>query len=371
VNAAQPLPIAPTAGRVEAIDPVRDPRWRAFVEDREDATIYHDGSWFEVLERTYRYRSASLACVGPDGSLLGILPMVEKPSLKAGRHLSSLPHTPAAGPIAVDEAALRGLLTAAVARVDGRSRRWLELKVTSSSLTGLVDGLVGGEWDPTYLVELPERPEDLRVGGGKNRARAKWSAKKARSLGVEVRSADARADLERWYPLYLDTMRSIPYPAHPYRMFEALWDVLRPPGKMELLLAELRTDGRAELLAGSMFLRFGRTCSYAFTGRRADSMSLHPNDALQFHAITAACRDGMRYYDLGKAAAWQTGLVEFKTKWGGLPRPLYRYHYPRAHDVEAEVLGEEGWVRRLRDRTWRALPLGLTARLGSVIYRWL
>ena len=363
-------PVAETR-RVVPIDPVSDPRWRAFVRGREDATIYHDGSWFEVLQRTYRYRPASLACLAGDGSVLGVLPMVEKPSLLGRRHLSSLPHTPLAGPLATDRLTLAELARAAVRQVEDSSCRWLQLKVSSTELTGLVDGLVGTEGDPTFLLTLADRPEDLKIGGGKNRARAKWAAKAAARRGVEVRVADSRADLAAWYPLYLDTMRAISIPPHPFRLFEAMWDVLRPQGIFEMLLAEIGTGGGRTLLAGSMFLTFGRTVSYVYTGRRPDSLSLHPNDALQWHAINKACSDGMHLYDFGESARWNRGLIEFKMKWGAQPFPLYRYHYPRPHEVEHGALEHRRAVRGWGDRAWRRIPLRLTVPLGTAAYRWL
>lgn len=355
--------------RIVDVHPVRDPRWQAFVDSRDDATIFHDASWFEVLEQTYPYRPAALACEAADGSLVGVLPLFEKPSLLAGRHLSSLPHTPIAGPIAADRNALHGLVSAAVDRLQGSSCRWLQLKVASQQLTGMVDGLVGSDWEPTFVLELPDQPEQLRFGDSRNNARIRWAVRAAHRRGVGIRRASSRSDLKAWYRLYLDTMRSHAVPPRSFRHFEAMWEILGPVGKMWLLLAELRNGRETELLAGTVFVRRGPIVSSLFSGSRRDALHLRPNDALQWHAINEACKQGARVFDFGRAAEGNRGLVNFKEKWGAEPCMQYRYHFPRAREMERTTLGEGRRLRRMGERVWRSVPLSVTAALGAAAYR--
>src|SRR5438093_7833843 len=120
-------------------------------------------------------------------------------------------------------------------------------------------------------------------------------------------------------------MRDIAVPPRPYQFFEVVWKRLQARGFLRLLLARQSAAGRSRLLAGSLFLMFGQTVFYAFTGWRREDMSLRPNDAIQWQAIRDACFQGFRYYDFGEVTKNNQGLAQFKSSWGGEPHWLYRY----------------------------------------------
>jgi CelD/BcsL family acetyltransferase involved in cellulose biosynthesis len=344
-----------------------DPRWEEFVSAHPDALPYHDPAWSQVLQEAFGYRPAALGCADRSGRLSGVLPLFEKRSLLAGIHLSSLPHTPVAGPLATGADSLRALLSAAASRVDHSAARWLQVKVIGPALDGLADGFSRVEWDATYVLDLPGDPENLRFGNSRNHSRICWSVRKADRLGVRVREASSLADVRRWYALYAETMRAHATPPRPVRLFELIWDVLAPRDHVRLLLAEREAGGRTQLLAGSFFLLRGRTIVYAFNGRDRTQLKFRPNDAIHWRAITEACGAGFRRYDFGEVAAANGGLADFKEKWGAAPVALYRYDYPRQREVERGVLAA-GRLRRSAEWAWRRLPLPATERLGRWIY---
>jgi hypothetical protein len=341
-----------------------DARWAAFAASQDDALPYHHPAWSRMLCTAYPYTPAALGCAGPDGRLTGVLPLVRKRSLLAGVHLTSLPNTPVAGPLAADEASLRALLGAAAARVDQSGARWLQLKVAGTAPDGLVPGLGRLTWDPAYVTDLPADPGQLRFGSSRNHSAIQRAVRKAARQGVVVRDATSAADVRRWYPLYSRTMREHAAPPRPLRQFEAMWSELAPAGMLRLLLAERQAGGRTELLAGSVFLQFGQTICYAFNGRDPAQLSLRPNDAIHWTAISEGCAAGYRRYDFGEVASGDAGLTRFKQKWGAVPVPLYRYHYPRQREVERGAL-QAGPARRAAESAWRHLPIPVTEALGG------
>jgi CelD/BcsL family acetyltransferase involved in cellulose biosynthesis len=354
--------------RVVDADAAADPRWDAFVTGHADGLVYHHSAWFDVLERETGRRPFGLVCEDGDGRVRGVLPLQATPGLPlvrgqlTGRRLSSLPRTPVAGPLALDAPATTALVAAAVDRARERGAT-LQLKVRGNVLDNVVEGLGGSAWSPTFLLELPRRPDDLRFGNSRNHARIRWAVGKAEKLGVRVRPAESAAELRAWYRLYLETMRWHGMPPRPYRLFTALWELLRPRGAMELLLAE--HEGR--IVAGSVFLRTGRTVVYAFNGRRLRDLSLRPNDLIMWQAIRTACADGFARLDLGEAD--EPGLIEFKRKWGADEASLYRYYLPAAAGRERLKGGAAG--SRLASAAWRRLPLGATVLVSRVAYRYL
>jgi hypothetical protein len=145
-----------------------------------------------------------------------------------GSRLSSLPRTPLGGPLSINREATSALIHAAIDRARKNPGVQLQVKTQSTELDGLVDGLVRTPWRLSYVLELPEKPEDLRFGNSDTRHRIKWAVNKATKLGLQVRAADNENDLRAWYDLYLDAMRRNIVPPRSYRFFGAMWDQLYP-----------------------------------------------------------------------------------------------------------------------------------------------
>jgi len=352
-------------GHVIEVYPQTDPRWEAFVASVPNGLIYHHPAWLQVLEEAYNYKPVHLACEDSNGQLRGILPIFYMRGLFTGRRFASLPRTPVGGPLAYNEAAIAALVRAARERVSEEPGAQLQLKMVSNALDGLVEGVVGVRWRATYLRELPERPELLHMGNSRNHARIKWAINKARRLGVQICPAETECELRDWYELYLDTMRWVAVPPRPYRFFEVAWKHLQSRGLMRLLLAKHYEAGRSRLLAGSLFLLFGRTVFYAFAGWRRTDLSLRPNDAIHWWAMHDACTHGFRYYDFGEVTRENQGLAEFKSKWGAEPTWLYRYYYPAPRELEMSILESNSRFRQLANAAWRRLPLQATALLSN------
>jgi CelD/BcsL family acetyltransferase involved in cellulose biosynthesis len=354
------------------VDPAHDVRWDAFVGSRRDGSIFHHSAWLRALEAEYSGRVVGLACTGSHGELLGVLPLLSTRGLPfrrksglSGPRLSSLPRTPTAGPLAVDQAAMEALVRGAVDRVRARPDWHLQLKLEGPHLDGLVEEVRGERWRHTFVLELPSAPEELRFGNARNNARIRWAVTKAERLQVRVRAAREEAELRAWYRLYLETMRRHAVPPRPFRFFSALWTTLRPHRLMELLLAEHQSDTGTHLLAGSIFLKFGQTVFYGFNGSHQNALSLRPNDIIMWNAIYDACAAGYRRFDLGEVDAGSRSLADFKRKWGSEPSWLYRYYYP-ARPTE-QSYSESTAVRAAR-AVWRYFPLRGTAVLGDRIY---
>ena len=359
--------------RAVEIDFRTDPRWEPFVAAHPNGTIYHTRPWLEALEKEYGHKTVTLACESGNGELRAVLPLAYTRGLplriggdNAARRLSSLPRTPMGGPLSIDRLGNAVVVRAAIDLVKQNSGTRLQLKTNDVELDGLVDCLDCTPWRLTYILQFPDRPQDLRVGSSRNRHRILGAVNKAAKEGVQIRVAETEDDLQAWYQLYLETMRRNTVPPRPYRFFESLWRSMRSGGLMELVLAEQFVNKRKKLLAGSIFLMYGNTVSYAFTGVQRKDLSLHPNDALIWHAIHKACQAGYRFFDFGEVPEGNTGLAAFKSKWGAQPTKLIRYYYP---PLKQSVSDEsDGRYYRLAKAVWQRLPLRVTAWLGDWLY---
>lgn len=388
---------APELLQTFELDYRNDPRWDAFVSWHPDGLIYHHSSWLIALEEEYGQKCVSLACADSGGQIRAVLPLFPTRGLpfaigrySTRRRLSSLPRTPVAGVLADDPASGAEIIRAAMALARAR-RVQLEIKTQIAGLDRRIAGLGCVPWRFTYVEELPSSTEGtgwdqfcenlrlprdcgsckqcrrLRFGNAKQQHRVNWAVNKAAKLGLEVREAESAEDLEQWYGLYLQTMRHKAVPPRPYRFFQSLWSTLRPRGQMRLLLAERRHDGRTRLIAGSIFLKFGQSVFYAFTGCDPRDLGLHPHDIIQLEAIRDACKGGYRWYDFGEVSSDNQSLAQFKGKWGTQPRPLFRYYDP----ARQERPGSSGIIADSARKLWISLPERVTAILGDLIYRYL
>jgi hypothetical protein len=110
----------------------------------------------------------------------------------------------------------------------------------------------------------------------------------------------------------------------------------------------------------------GKTVFYAFTGSLTRHLSTHANDIILWEAIQNACRDGYHLFDFGEVAEEHPELVRFKTKWGSIPKPLYRHYYP--YHNETTIGGTSRRLREALGRAWQHVPLSMTARIGEWLY---
>ena len=362
---------------VVEIDFHSDLRWQNFVTTHPEASIFHHPCWLTALEKEYGGKVIGLAAVGRAGELRGVLPLMATTGLPfnwgaqvLGRRLASLPRTPVAGPLSYSREATRHLLAAAIERVGRENHLQLQIKSMDSQLTELVPELKGVPWQRTYVLDLPQRAEDLRFGNSTTRHRIRGAVRRAQKLGVEVREAENEKDFRAWFELYLETMRwhgSVP---RPYRFFWALWEQLQPRGQMRILMAVRQQKHRETLLSAYLYLMCGRTIHCFLNGRRRDELKVHPNDILQWHGIHDACRQGFRHYDFGEVGEEQEGLATFKTKWGAKPVRSYRYYYPIPKALPA-IAASTGSLEEFKTLLWRRVPICVTTRVGAWLYRFL
>lgn len=362
--------------RVIQVSPAEDGRWDAYVERHPAAVVYHHSGWLRSLSIESNQPVIALASETEDGELRGILSLMRTRGLPfteggaLGPRLSSLPRSPVAGPLADDDGVLADLVSAAHAHAGPRER--LQLKTTTPIGESLREAMAVMLWRPTYVVDLPDRPDDLRFGSSRNHGAVMRSVRKAERLGVTVRVADDEGDLRAWYRLYLDLCRHRAQPPRPFRFFQSLWILMRPRGLMRLLVAEApRAGGRREIIAGNVLLALGGTVSYAFNGRLPSALSSRPNELLQWRAMRDAIEAGHRRYDLGEVAEDNAGLARFKEKWGARTEGTYRYHAPPLSTDHAGYRSFEraSAMTRLAMAAWRHVPLPLTRLAGEGIHR--
>ncbi len=347
--------------------------WVQYIEKHNDATIYSHPIWLRALENEYDKESIVLFCVDENSKIRGILPLLPTSGLPFKKHepvaakrLASLPRTPLSGLLYDNDEVRRLLLNEASLKARFEFNALLQIKSYCPSLDAGNNEIQKIGWRDSYYFELPKCPSDLRFGNKKQNHNVRWGVTKAKNSGLTVREADSEKELQRWYILYLETMRWHVVPARPYRFFKYLWENLKPKGLMKLLISETDGNNKKEMLAGSIFLNYNNTVFYAFNGRNASALAFHANDLIQWEAINKSCEEGYSFYDMGEVAEGNGGLAQFKSKWGCGTRMVYHY-YNDSTPKDIDIVKNMDLYKRI----WKNLPLGLTKNIGTLINRYL
>jgi lipid II:glycine glycyltransferase (peptidoglycan interpeptide bridge formation enzyme) len=186
------------------------------------------------------------------------------------------------------------------------------------------DGFGAGQ--PQFTYELPLRHPDGRAKSrdellaGMNQL---WrrNIRRAASVGVEVTTSSAEADLAAFHALYVHTAERDGFRPRPLPYFEGLVTALaaEDPGRVRLHL--VRHDG--DLVAAAIRVRVGGHAWYVYGASATTKREVRGANACQWAMICDALDEGCDVYDLRgitptlDAGDPHVGLIRFKVGTGG------------------------------------------------------
>jgi FemAB-related protein (PEP-CTERM system-associated) len=321
----------------------------------------HDRAWLDLLTRLYGYTLFPLTTTNASGQISGFLPLCLVQSPLTGRRLVALPFSDCCPLLAEDEASTHALVDQAINLAQQQKAQYLELRTGVNDVLTQRADLVAGHLYVRWLKPLAAEPDAVWSG---LRKPIQHQIKKAQKLGVQVRSASRREDIEHYYRLHLQTRsKKQGMPAQSRQFFYGLWDTFGSQEKMLLLLAEYEE----RVIAGMILLSSGSTVRYAYGASDESFLSLAPNNLLLWTAITWGCSHGYHTLDLGRTATDNQGLMEFKRRWGAVQEPLTYYYHPQMAGLAST--SEHSWKFRLLTACWKRLPLQVSGPLGGYFYK--
>lgn len=331
--------------------------WEAFA--RAHGSFYHLPQWAECLQRIYRLRMEYYSARSGD-QLRGLLAVAEVPPLLGPRRLVSLPFSYAAGPLALDVAAADGLSAAARERAGERGVRRVEIK--SRGQFPPAPGFQRTSHYATY--EIPIDGGEAAVWARLHPGSTQRSVRKGQKAGIAVRRGDTVGDWGIMAELEERTAHAHGVPAPPRRFFLEGARGLQGRGLADLYLAFTKSGDAA---AAITIWKGPRAWIYGFGASDPGHLEHRPNHVLLWTAIQDAIAAGCTF-DLGRVAPEQSGLLEFKRRWGGQAIPLAYDYWPEPAGLN--VAARDRGVLLKMGALWARMP-GRVARLGSGLYRYL
>jgi FemAB-related protein (PEP-CTERM system-associated) len=334
----------------------------AFVEQQaKEASFYYNQEWIKLITKLYGYRFIPLLSTDEAGQVNGFLPLCSISSHLTGNRLVALPFSDHCPLLATNEIAANNLIDQALDLARHQKVRYLELRTGNNEVLAGRTDMMEANLYVRWLLSLTPNPEDI---WSQMRKPVQHQIKKSRKLGVQVRIAERREEVEHYYQLHLQTRsKKHGMPTQPAAFFYGLWDNFAAQDAMKVLLAE----HEGTIIAGMVILASGTTVRYAYGASDERYLKLAPNNLLMWKTIEWGCEHGYQFLDMGRTARENEGLMEFKRRWGASQEPLPYYYHPATAGLAST--SEQSPKFRLLTNGWRRLPLSIAGPLGGYLYR--
>lgn len=337
---------------VEIVSSINLNEWHDFLLSQSDATLYHTPEWKMFLEKTFNYKPRYLFATDECGQLVGMLPLFEVRSRLTGNRLCSVPFSHECTCLG-DSVTRTALIDKAVSLRDCH-------RITKIEIRSAVENPLFHEMNAfcTHILELSQNLEETWKQLDKSSVR--WAVKKAGKLGVSVASSTNAEDLKEFYELNCLTKQSLGVPCHPWEFFKNLFSILE--GYVQMYLS--RHEGR--IIAGGVMECYKGQVLYGYGAADPNHLDLHPYNAFIWKSIEDACVNGCRTYDFGRTSYDNTGLIQFKKKWGTQERGLCYSYYPASS--KSVVTERDSTIYRLGNSVIRAMPMSAYKAFSTSIF---
>ena len=191
--------------------------------------------------------------------------------------------------------------------------------------------------------------------------------KRAQKRGVSVVTASTWSQMESFYRILVHHYHDLGIPFFGKKFFRQIWDRLIRNNYGCLLIAEYQR----EIIGGNLLFFSGKTLIAKYAARRKNKefSKLYASDALYWEPIRLGIDKDFTNLDLGVTGKSNTGLLDFKSKFGSENRPVYFYYYPIKGKIP-DFAKYYGGYSRLK-KIWRATPTILTSPIGQKINEWI
>ncbi|MFO8009304.1 MAG: GNAT family N-acetyltransferase [Dehalococcoidia bacterium] len=279
-------------------------RWNEHVEDCAEGHVFHRYEWGALLSNVHGHEPVYLK----HGE--GIFPLALIRSRLFRTRLISLPFADYGGPCNADAEAVEQMLFS-TERIALKSKAdFVEIRAPGKEHFDILisKGFVRRDDYFTYLTDLNGGIDTLwKMIGEVNRS----NVRKAEKNGVTLKMAENAEDLSGFYGLYLETMKKLGSPPHPYEFFQNLWELFYPA---YVTIPMAMYEGKC--IASGVFLLHTHKILYWFGVSTRQHLKLRPNNFLVWQMLRWGSINGYREFDFGRTREG-AGNAFFKRHFGG------------------------------------------------------
>jgi Acetyltransferase (GNAT) domain len=295
--------------RPECVDPLRDPRWSAFVARSPDASVFHHVGWLSLLREQYGYRILA-RCVTEGDRIVAGIPFAHVRSRLTGQRLVALPFSDVCPPVSDGDGGELALRTLAASITERYERDGIEVEVRGA----LGDLPARGKSFYHHRLGLTSDIEAVRAGFN---SRVRRGVARAERDGVEVIRGTSLRELDAFYRLHLRTRRRLGVPTQPKRFIRRFASLFEHGLGFVLL-----STWEGQPISGAVFLCFNGVLTYKYSASAPEALKQRPNHAMLMEAMRWGCEHGLHTLDFGRTDLDGEGLRAFKRGWGAAERQV-------------------------------------------------
>jgi CelD/BcsL family acetyltransferase involved in cellulose biosynthesis len=335
----------------QVLDPLTDARWRDLVSRHPRASAFHTPEWLEALRDTYGFVPLVYARDGADLSDAVLFCGVA--SWLTGRRLVSLPFSDHCDPLVDSADGLRELL-GDVSR-DARRAGWRYVQIRPRGAPVIADGFERDEANYLYTIDLA-RDSDAIFGAIKKNNR--YDIRRAERTALRPVVGRDPKFVRAYFRLHALTRSTQGVPPQPYAWFENLARCLGDMLDIHLLL-----DGDMPI-AGLVTIQFRDQLMLKYSASDPVRDRLGMGKSLVWRSIRLAKERGATTLDWGRCDPGNTGLAEFKERFGAVRSDLL---YSRSPGVRPRR--QRSWVGTAARSVVPRLPVRVLTAAGRLAYR--
>jgi FemAB-related protein (PEP-CTERM system-associated) len=348
---------------VDLLQPGEEIKWDAFAAAHPQGNVYHTLAWKAVEEEGLGHKAYCLRALDASGRVMGLLPLFLVKGL-FGRRLVSVPMRDRGGVLASNRQAASALVAKAIQLMRELNCKYLELRSLEELDPRVADEhkLRCERYWMTTRIDLAPGVERLWKALDRNAIR--WAIGKARREGVRIEIENTESGIDTFYEMFVRTRCSMGIPPFPKSLFESIWRHLIAQGKANLFIVlkdSQPINAMINMLSQDTFIP-------AYAAPQNRWRRYYPNEFIFWHTIEWAAENGFHYYDFGADSPRQTGLLQFKRKWGGLHQPMFYYYYLNDRNSLPNFDSSTPTYELMR-KVWTLLPTPLCEPLGSWVTR--
>ncbi len=341
--------------RLSPLAEAGEERWNSFIS-AANGSVYHHPAWHSVIGRTYGIRTAYFTASAPDGSIIAGMPAALLRGLLRGERVVSYPFSDFCGSVTTKGTDPKEFIDALLRQYRGYES---------------VEIRAGGECSSLSRREASYVNFEIRLEGSAEKVFSafhpdcvKRQVRKAFKAGLDAYESATLRDFRDFYTLHLRTRKRQGAPVQPFTFFKNIFEVLCPAGLASLIL--VKKNGAA--VSGVLMLCFGDRAYYKFGATDERHFSSGAAQLALWTAIKKASDEGYALFDLGRTFKANSGLMDYKSRWAAVARPLYYLHWP---ERRIAMKDEGAPAAKVASALIKAMPEFSNRLLGRLLYRYL
>lgn len=326
--------------------------WDTYVRQHPSATFFHQYAWMQMVQQVYGGQPYYLVA-RESGKLVGVLPLMLRRVIGAGKVLVSAPFADEGGVVADNPEAELALLSEVgqLAREIGAA--YVDLRqlkpIDSPELF----------CDTSRVILRVPLPNDVEEFWHRLTAKMRNTVRRPQREGLTSVTGGAEL-VPSLYQVYVRHARDLGSPMHSPRFFDGLFEAFQLATRVIVVAKE------GQPAAAALVVFFGGVATLLCASWVKRYQAYYPNNLLYWQLFELSIASGCNVVDLGRSPRG-SGAFHFKKQWGAEEHQLYRQLLP-VFRIPSLAERRESYAYRTFRLIWRRMPLGLARVLGPQLF---